>query len=104
MMNPTIETDLVGDLIEISDREYISNRDNAQPGYWHHSLVGRGRVRAVTADTAGTMLLWLEVIDEECECAFFSNDPRAKIGEIVCVRATDHNHMPRTIRLIAYSK
>jgi hypothetical protein len=53
MINPTVETDLVGEMIEITeDRgKYIK-------------VLGKGRCRAITAATGGWLVFWLEVLEQ----------------------------------------
>lgn len=54
MINPAIETDLVGELAHFD--VYID-------GQWKTN--GAGRIRAVTADRNGSMCIWLEVMSRE---------------------------------------
>lgn len=62
MINPTVETDLVGDLVEITDVYYST-------GVGQRETVARGRIRAVTSKV-GELTVWIEVIDEACREAF----------------------------------
>ncbi len=102
-MNPTVETDLVGDLVELVTHEWISGAPPTyEGGRYAVQRSDRGRVRAVTADKDGEMVLWLQAIDEECVAAFWQTDPRVAIGDVVCV-ATRGGANTR-IRLIEYSK
>ncbi len=89
MINPAVETDLVGDLIEL--RSFRSTSD----GGWVRALVARGRVRAVTVNTDNYgMGMWLEILDDTCitACEWGGGGPDKSdivIGDIVFVVASN---------------
>lgn len=70
-MNPTIDTDLVGETVEIFRWDV-------------RRVMGRGRVRAVTGNK-DYIVLWLEVIDDACKAAFRDWDG-VQVGEVLAVQ------------------
>lgn len=82
MINPAIETDLVGELVRV---EKLS---------WSKDPLGKvvsralmtGRVRAVTAHAPGYMFVWIEIVDEEgCRVATedeYSSYSNVAIGDL----------------------
>jgi hypothetical protein len=90
MINPTIETDLVGELCEIRE-----SRNEC----W--GLIVRGRIRAVTGSGA-MMHLWIEIIPET-EYHPLPMSPIQeiyKIGDVIRVAMEGSCSEPRLIRLI----
>ena len=87
-INPTIETDLVGEVVAYM--EIVSEA-------WR--VVARGRVRAVTASgSESALVLWLEIVDEEAKCLGPSWLDVA-IGDIFRVYVDpSHTHKIRLIR------
>lgn len=83
----TVDTDLVGELVEVYRRLTVMN-----------DVIARGRVRAVTTSQAGELRLWIEVV-AGVETA--SVRARGEIGEIiVCTVSLDGNYEPTVLRLI----
>lgn len=83
MINPTIETDLVGEMIEVYERH-----DH------HPSLLARGRCRAVTSSAPGEIQLWLEILVAGDHCGYLS-----EVGDIVRV-SSDTGQGDNIIRLV----
>lgn len=82
MINPAIETDLVGELVRVDECG-----DYRHGGAWR--TVARGRIRAVTAANDGDIRLWIEVHDEECQR--FTRQGDCAIGDvIVCTISGSH--------------
>ena len=60
MINPAIETDLVGELVRVDQTRWDKT---AMKAIFHTDLMGR--VRAVTTSSDGYLLLWIEIIDDD---------------------------------------
>ncbi len=90
MINPAVETDLVGDVIEVYeyayDRATVSGKG---------ALRGRGLCRAVTALPAGDMRLWLEVRDDNDKWSFGAD---TAVGDIVAMTVDSSSTRLRLVR------
>jgi hypothetical protein len=59
MINPTVETDLVGEIVRID-----WPRQSDSKGIFEFETIMTGRVRAVTGHPMG-LTVWIEIIDDE---------------------------------------
>jgi hypothetical protein len=89
----TIETDLVGERIEIQKATWSSTDSKIK-------VIGRGRCRAVTAKD-GVMILWLEIVDDDDARGWDIGWLRASlsIGDVIRI-ATDDGHATFFLRLL----
>lgn len=94
----TIETDLVGELIELHEMRISYANRTAEP---YTITIARGRCRAVTLDHKDDFCLhlWLEVIDEACCRVFSVHENDVRIGDVIRVGA-DHGGARIRMRLI----
>ena len=76
-MNPTIETDLVGETVRVD--YWTQGLTSTSRTNWQ--TVASGRVRAVTALPDGGLALWLEIVTEEDQTRTRYGD--VNIGDIV---------------------
>lgn len=66
MIGSTIETDLIGELLEVHQpyREMDEHRA--------YRVIARGRCRAATVDPQGDLYLWIEIVDAAALAGFGS--------------------------------
>ena len=98
MIGATIETDLIGELIEVLQpyREERPLPDGFGP--IKHRVTGRGRCRAVTVNPQGDMILWLEIVDAKTPVDLwqgvdFAAEARPAIGDVYRVTINDRQHL-----------
>ncbi len=91
MINPSIETDLVGELIEVHEPVHGTVTDSSR-------LLARGRCRAVTYDNRGSLILWLEVVAWPNPLYCHHMDA-PQIGDVYLVH-TDYGNGPCFLRLV----
>ena len=90
MLGNTIETDLIGELVEVLEERSRYTADGTMLEFREHIVV-RGRVRAATAQ-GNHMCLWLEVVDDP-------HKGDRTIGNVYCTLMDAGNGM-RWLRLI----
>lgn len=92
MIGNTIETDLVGEIVEVWQRDERPR------------LVARGRVRAATGANGG-VYVWLELLDHGDVAAAddYLGRPVHRVGDIICMglsSASDYSTYSIYLRLI----
>ncbi len=82
MINPAMETDLVGELVEVYERRHFGDDYTKPPVV---DVAARGRVRAVS-DAGGNLRLWIEVLSRENGGAVYPQTrlyQYAEVGDVI---------------------
>ena len=76
MINPAVETDLVGELVRVDQSRWVDHKLS-----FYTLMIGR--VRAVTAQPGGYLLLWVEIVDDEGRRHAELHNDNVAIGDLL---------------------